>query len=498
VLQRVVRSTVIERPIEEVWEVLRDFNRHDQWHGLVSRSTIESGLRASQVGCVRAFSLRDGGFVREQLLGLDDRNFRSTYCILEATLPLERYVATVTLKAVTDRRHTFWHWSSTFGCPRGEELALCKVVGDEVYEAGFADLRRYLSRSRALARGAAGDRGAAGAGAQGAGSIAEPAVQTIELERYGDARQLRPQTRRLQPPGPREVRLRQTAIGVNFIDIYLRRGWIPEMLAPGAVPGMEAAGEVVALGTEVTGLQEGDRVAYMGPVPGAYASARNVPRDWLVRLPPSVEEEMAAALLLKGITADYLLHDLGRVRQGARWLVHAAAGGVGSILCQWGARLGARIVGTVSSQEKARQARNWGCEHVIVTSEYRFAESLRYHFPDGAEVIVDGLGAAAAGENFQALADCGHWISLGQASGGLEPLAPDLLVRKSASFSRPVAFAYVATREALEMRAERLWSALEAKSFRRPPIERFALAQAAEAHLRLESRASTGSIVLLP
>jgi NADPH:quinone reductase-like Zn-dependent oxidoreductase len=236
----------------------------------------------------------------------------------------------------------------------------------------------------------------------------------------------------------------------------------------------------------------------MGPVPGAYASARDVPRDWLVRLPPSVEEEMAAALLLKGITADYLLHDLGRVRPGARWLVHAAAGGVGSILCQWGARLGARIVGTVSSQEKARQARNLGCEHVIVTSEYRFAESLKYHFPEGAEVIVDGLGAAAAGENFQALADCGHWISLGQVSGAPEPIAPDLLARKSASFSRPVAFAYVATRGVLEMRARRLWSALDAGSFQRPPIERFALAQAADAHLRLESRASSGSIVLLP
>ena len=497
-LQRVVRSTVIELPIEEVWEVLRDFNSHDQWHGLVQRSAIEEGKRASQVGCVRAFTLRDGGFVREQLLGLDDRNYRLSYCIVEASLPLERYVAVLTLKPVTDRGHTFWHWSSTFACPPGEEGALCGVVGRDVYEAGFADLRRYLARRKALGRGSVAHGGWLGVRQADRDPAAALMAQAVVLEGYGDANRLRAERKQLAPLGPREIRIRQTAIGVNFIDVYLRKGWIPAMLAPGETPGMEAAGEIIAIGPEVTGLQEGDRVAYMGPVPGAYASHRQVPRDWVVRLPPSVEEEVAAALLLKGITADYLLHDLGRVRSGARWLVHAAAGGVGSLVCQWASKLGARVVGTVSSQDKARQARNWGCEHVIVTNAYRFAADLSYHFAEGEEVIVDGLGAAAAEENFEALADCGHWISLGQASGALEPLAPDLLVRKSASFSRPVAFAYVSSRQALEMRAQRLWAALEAGSFQRPPIERFALQQASAAHQRLESRASTGSLVLLP
>jgi len=498
VLQRVVRSTLIELPVGEVWELLRDFNSHDQWHGLVDRSSIEAGKRSSQVGCIRAFTLRDGGFVREQLLGLDDRNYRSTYCIVEATLPLERYVAVLSLKPVTDRNHTFWHWSSTFACPPGQAAELCAIVAREVYEAGFADLRRYLSRGKALARNLGFDQGSGRTGPGGQAVLAPPGVQVVELEGYGEATRLRLQSRRLAPLGPREVRVRQSAIGVNFIDVYLRRGWIPEMLAPGAVPGMEASGEILEVGSEVTGLQEGDRVAYMGPAPGSYASQRNVSRDWVVRLPPSVDEELAAAILLKGITADYLLHDLGRAFRGARWLVHAAAGGVGSLLCQWGSRLGARIVGTVSSQDKARQARNSGCEHVIVTSDYSFAQALKYHFPEGAEVIVDGLGAAAAGENFDALADCGHWISLGQASGGLDAISPDLLVRKSATFSRPVAFAYVSTRQLLERRAHRLWDALEAGDVQRPPIERFALAQAAEAHLRLESRASQGSIVLIP
>jgi NADPH:quinone reductase-like Zn-dependent oxidoreductase len=200
------------------------------------------------------------------------------------------------------------------------------------------------------------------------------------------------------------------------------------MLPLPGTPGMEASGTVLDVGEGVTALMPGDRVAYMGPVAGAYTTVRTVPQDWVVRLPAAVEDDVAAALLLKGVTADYLLRDLGRVQPGARWLVHAAAGGVGLLLCGWARRLGARVVGTVSSPEKARVAREHGCEHVIVTPDYRFADSVRHHFGDGADVIVDGLGDAAREENFAALAPCGHWISLGQASGALQPISPDLLV----------------------------------------------------------------------
>jgi NADPH:quinone reductase-like Zn-dependent oxidoreductase len=241
----------------------------------------------------------------------------------------------------------------------------------------------------------------------------------------------------------------------------------------------------------------GDRVAYMAPQPGAYASLRNVAVDHVVRLPAAVDDEVAAALLLKGVTADYLLRDLGRVQPGARWLVHAAAGGVGLLLCAWARRLGARVVGTVSSEDKARLAREHGCEHVIVTTEYRFADAVRQHFGDGADVIVDGLGDAARQENFDALAPCGHWISLGQASGALQPLDPDLMVHKSATFSRPVAFAYVATRARLAERAQRVWDALADGSIKLPPIERHSLEAAARAHERLESRKTTGALVLV-
>jgi NADPH:quinone reductase len=189
------------------------------------------------------------------------------------------------------------------------------------------------------------------------------------------------------------------------------------------------------------------------------------------------------------------VHDLGHVRRGTRVLVHAAAGGVGLLVCAWARKLGATVIGTVSSEAKARLAREHGCEHVIVTSDYRFADAVQ-HF-GGADVLIDGLGDAAREENLAALARRGHWISLGQATGLLQPLDPNLLVAKSVSFSRPVVFDYVATRAALAERATQLWAALADGTLRRPPIERHSLEAAAEAQRRLEQRATSGALVLV-
>jgi NADPH:quinone reductase len=259
---------------------------------------------------------------------------------------------------------------------------------------------------------------------------------------------------------------------------------------------MEAAGNVVDVGEGVKGLMPGDRVAYLGPWPGAYCSLRTVPAAWVHRLPAGVEDDVAAALLLKGVTADVLLRDLGRVRAGTRVLVHAAAGGVGLLVCAWARRMGATVMGTVSSEEKARVAREHGCEQVIVTRDYRFAQAV-HRLAGGADLVIDGLGEAAREENFAALARCGHWISLGQASGGLQPISPDWLVQKSLSFSRPVVFDFVATNAALRERAQRVWDALADGSLTRPLFERYSLEAAAEAHARLESRATVGSLVLI-
>jgi NADPH:quinone reductase len=323
------------------------------------------------------------------------------------------------------------------------------------------------------------------------------ACRRVMLRAYGDADQLVAEEAQAPAPGPGEVRLRQRAIGVNYFDVYLRRGEIPALLAPGAVPGMEAAGSVLDVGEGVHGFLPGDRVAYLGPQPGAYCSVRCVPADWLVRLPPAVEDVTAAAVLLKGLTADCLLRDLGHVRAGTRLLVHAAAGGVGLLVCAWAKSLGARVMGTVSSKDKAAVARAHGCEHVVVTPEHRFADAVQRQFEGGADVVIDGLGEAARDENFAALARCGHWISLGQATGALAPMSPDWLVQKSISFSRPVVFDYVNTPQKLTERAQRLWAALESGAVVLPPIEHWALDAASQAHARLQSRATIGALVLL-
>jgi NADPH:quinone reductase len=488
VLQRVVRSTVIDAPIERVWAVLRDFNSHDRWHAVVDTSRIEADERSDQVGCVRAFTLKDGNRIREQLLALDDHGYKSTYCIVEATVPLQRYVATITLKPVTDGARTFWHWESSFATPPGMERELRELVASGVYEAGFANLRQHLATG--------GDRLARGAAPMP--SALPVASRRVVLQRYGAADELRAEHAETPAPGPGEVRIRQRAIGVNYFDIYLRKGWMPELLPLPGTPGMEAAGSVVDIGeggTGVTGLMPGDRVAYLGPLPGAYCSVRNVPAAWVVRLPAAVDDDTAAALLLKGLTADVLLRDLGHVRPGTRLLLHAAAGGVGLLVAAWAQRLGATVIGTCSSDEKARVAREHGCQHVIVTRDYRFADAVQ-RLCGGADVIVDGLGDAARAQNFEALAPRGHWISLGQASGAMQPLDPGLLVQKSATFSRPVVFAYVATPAELRQRCERLWAALADGSIKKPMIERYTLDAAAQAHARLESRQSIGALVL--
>jgi len=485
-LQRVVRSTVIDAPIERVWAVLRDFNSHEQWHTVVEQSRIEGNDRSDQVGCVRSFSLKDGNRIREQLLSLDDREHKSTYCIVEATVPLQRYVATVTLKPVTDGNRTFWHWESSFATPPGQERELRDMVATGVYEAGFNNLRRHLAQG--------GDLRAPGSAPM---PTALPvASRRAVLHRYGGPEVLLAEDGQAAPPGEGEVRIRQRAIGVNYIDIYMRKGWIPSMLATPGTPGMEAAGTVIDVGRGVTGFMAGDRVAYLGPLPGAYCSVRSVPAAWVVRLPAAVDDDTAAALLLKGLTADMLLRDLGRVQRGTRVLLHAAAGGVGLLMASWAHRLGATVVGTVSSEDKARVARAHGCQHVIVTRDYRFADEVQ-RAVGGADLIIDGLGDAAREENFAALAPCGHWISLGQASGALQPISPDWLVQKSATFSRPVIFAYLAAPGQLEQRTQRLWAALDDGSIVKPTVERYTLDAASQAHARLESRQSVGPLILV-
>src|SRR6267142_495633 len=438
---RVRRSAVIDAPIERVWAVLRDFNSHSAWHPAVGPSAIENGEPPDQVGCVRDFTLKDGHHIREQLLALSDRDYVSTYCILDATLPMRNYVATVQLKRVTDGDRTFWQWESTFDVPRGREREFEQLVGGGVYEAGFTALAAYLGRdSRPFSQLSAVDS------------------QGVVVTSFGGPEVL--QVRRLDSPAPKsgEVRLRQLAIGVNYIDVYIRKGLYP-MIEPPAPIGMEAAG--VVLESNAAGFGAGDRVAYACTPPGSYVTVRTLPAAQLVLLPDHVSE--------------------------------AAAGGVGLLLCQWARALGARVVGTVSSEAKAELARANGCEHPIVTRSYIFAEETkRFTGGRGADVIYDGLGRDAAPENLAALAMRGHWVSYGQATGGLDPMN---LSGKSGTFSQPVLFHY--TEEHLQQMAGRVFAALRDGILKPHVRHRYPLAAAADAHRDLEARRTSGQIVLL-
>src|SRR5258705_10588397 len=483
---RVTVSAIIDAPIERVWAVLRDFNSHTAWQPVVAESEIEGGEPSDQIGCVRRFTLRDGNHIREQLLALSDRDHVSTYCILDGSVPLRRYVATLQLKRVTDGERTFWHWQSTFDAPPGRERELSDMVGTGVYEGGFEGLRTFLRRPGH----AAGRR-------RPPSGEAMPA-QGVVVSAFGGPEGLRHQSLPARPPGPGQVRIPQTAVGVTYIDATVRAG-LYRMIEPPAVVGMEAAGVVEDVGDGVAHLLPGDRVAYACAPPGAYGSARTMPAHQVVVLPDDVGEETAAALMLNGMTAAYLLHRTHRVRAGETVLVHAAAGGVGLFLCQWCQALGASVIGTDSSASTSRLARSNGCELPLVGRDYRFAAAVKAATNGrGADVIYDGLGRAAMEENLEALALCGHWVSYGQASGPLSPIGPEVLAAKSLTLSRPVLFHYTAERAALNEIAQQTFEPLRAGVIRVERRHRYPLASAADAHRDLEARRTSGPLVLLP
>jgi NADPH:quinone reductase len=505
---KVTRTAIIDAPIERVWALLRDFNGHDHWHPAVAHSVIENGEPADQLGCVRSFSMNDGGRIREQLLSLSDKDHSFSYCILDASLPLLRYVATCTLKPVTDGSRTYWWWQSTFDTPKGQEKELAAVVGDGVYQGGFDGARAFLRVNGRLSNHELKEKlrltrpSQAGSNSPSlpvrASSYSDVSAQAIIVNAHGGTEQLRIQSIKVAGPRAGEVRIKQTAIGVNFIDVYVRKGEY-KMLTPPGIIGMEAAGVITEVGDGVTQFLPGDRVAYACPPVGAYTSVRTMSANQLVLLPDYISDEVAAGLMLKGMSAEYLLHRTCRVTPGTRILVHAAAGGVGLLLCQWAHALGAIVIGTVSSERKALLAREHGCHHTIITSSYRFAEKVKEITQgQGADIIYDGLGQQAFNENLEALAMCGHWVSFGQASGAQNLIPPELLSSKSVTLSRPVLFHYTAQREKLNAIAARTFDAVKQGILKVPIHHRYPLSAAAQAHADLEARATTGAVILLP
>jgi len=299
-------------------------------------------------------------------------------------------------------------------------------------------------------------------------------------------------------PGPDEAQVRHSAIGVNYIDVYDRTGLYPTELPSGL--GREAAGVIVALGRKVRGFRVGDRVAYVYPKPGAYSEVRNIAADRLVKVPKGITDEQAAALMLKGLTAHYLLRRTHRVAKGETILVHAAAGGVGLILCQWAKALGARVIGVVGSDAKAELAAKYGCKLVLISGRDEIVPSVKkFTKGEGVAAVYDSVGKDTFMESLDSLRPLGIMVTYGNASGPPPAITPlELSKRGSLYLTRPTLFHYIATREALESAARELFSAVKSKAVRVLIGQKYPLSDAAEAHRDLESRRTTGSTVLIP
>jgi NADPH2:quinone reductase len=297
-------------------------------------------------------------------------------------------------------------------------------------------------------------------------------------------------------PGPGQVRVAQRAIGLNYIDVYHRTGLYRQPLP--FTPGVEGAGVVEAVGEGVGELKPGDRVAYAGPI-GGYSEVRLIDADRLVKLPDGIAFEQAAAMMLQGMTARMLLRSVFEVKSGDTILVHAAAGGVGLILCQWAAALGAIVIGAVSTDEKAELARAHGCTHPIVYTRQDFAAEAE-RITGGAKlpVVYDSVGRDTFLRSLDCLRPRGLMVLFGQASGPVEPLDPNLLAQKGSLFlTRPTLFHYIAARDELRQSAAELFDMVISGRLKIEIGQRLPLSEAAEAHRLLESRATSGSTVLL-
>jgi NADPH2:quinone reductase len=298
-------------------------------------------------------------------------------------------------------------------------------------------------------------------------------------------------------PGPGQVLVRNRAVGLNFIDTYHRSGLYPLPLP--ATLGMEGAGVVERVGPKVRDLARGDRVAYVGPI-GAYAEFLLRPADRLVKIPPGISDEIAAAMMLKGLTAQYLLRRTYRVRRGDVILVHAAAGGVGQILCGWASHLGAAVIGTVGSEEKVRAARKAGCRHVIDMGKESFPERVRAITKGGGvPVVYDGTGKDTFDGSLDCLAPLGLMVSYGNASGPVPPVNIAVLAQKGSLFlTRPTLNSYTAAREDLVKSARELFAVVKKGAVEIAIRQTYPLKDVSRAHRDLESRRTTGSTVLLP
>ena len=321
----------------------------------------------------------------------------------------------------------------------------------------------------------------------------------IRISETGGPEVMQWETQEVASPGPSEILLRQTAVGLNYIDVYFRTGVYPAPQLP-FTPGLEGAGVVEAVGEEVTDLAPGDHVGYAAQPLGAYAESRLIPADRVVRLPDGIEDRVAAAMMLKGMTVQYLLRSTVALNAGDTILFHAAAGGVGLIACQWAKHLGVTMIGTVGSEEKAALAQAHGCTHTILYNEENFVERVQELTGGrGVDAVYDSVGRDTFHQSLDCLRMRGTLVLFGQSSGKVEPFDPAVLSGKGSLFlTRPTLFNYTASREDLLHCATELFDVLQSGAVKADINQEYPLSEAQQAHRDLEARKTTGATLLLP
>jgi NADPH2:quinone reductase len=324
-------------------------------------------------------------------------------------------------------------------------------------------------------------------------------VAAVRVHKVGGPEVLTYEDVPVPAPGPGQVKIKNHACGVNFIDTYFRMGTYQSPVGMPFIVGNEGAGEVIAVGPGVTDIKVGDRVGYVAGL-GAYAAERVLPADRAVKLPDSISYEQAAAMMLKGLTVQYLLRRTHKVEKGENVLIHAAAGGVGLIACQWASHLGANVIGTVGSKEKAELAKKNGAHHVILYRNEDFVAKVK-EITGGklCAVVYDGIGKATFPASLDCIKPLGMFVSFGSASGQIEAFNINILQTKGSLFAtRPTLNHYAATREDLLKAANELFQVVASGAVKIPVNQKYPLKDAQKAHRDLESRATTGSTILLP
>jgi NADPH:quinone reductase len=486
------RSAVIEAPIDRVWNVLRDFGGYDRWHPEVTDCLVENDLDGDVVGCVRHYRLGEEIEFREQLLRHGDSDRSYAYAILDSPLPVFDNVTTITLKPVTDSDRTFLNWSARFrtSTPRAKELE--DLVGRRIFEAGFTGLRSFLADEvepsvRVEAELEKPALVAAGEPLPG---------RVIVLESIGGPEVMAVRDIMVPAADNERVRVRLKAVAVNHIDLLYRRGLAPELDLPGT-PGLEGVGEIIDVGERVNGLFPGDRVAWVSRSAGSYGELRLVNARECVPLPDDVSD-LEASTLFKGLTAGLLLGRIFRAAVGNTILIESAAGGLGHILCQWAAAMELNVIGTVSSDAKARFARDHGCNHPLIpvrAGEVR-DEVMRITNGRGVDFVAHDGRSLKLDEAAGCLARFGHLASIGDGGGSAAVLKMDLLRQRSLTISAHDCLEYFGDPLYLQRSAHHYFTRLRNRTVI-PVVESMPLSRASEAHRKLETRQNMGVITLI-